>query len=1736
MLHKGHARSLGIPLLVALAVCAGLTFAVDATSAPFAPIGGASTAHYDALGRVSHHQYIGEFLPPRPGRVGTAQGSGPVPDTDLTPTAEVSQERDPNGSPSVLTNRVVFSSNGVDEDADARIDPTFPEDPTFVADYNIWIMRPDGSEQVQLTDRPGDEIEPSYSPGGNVVAYAGNETGNWEIYVFEVRSPNVVQCLTDKQATGFDKRHPTWSPDGNSIAYQCNVNGNWDIFTLPVAGDLPQTQVTFAPTDDTAPAWVPNSSAAGGLSGNAIAYTATVGATTRIHRVDANTLDDEAITDGRGDGLASDRDAAWSKDGAFLAFSSNRLMDGDTQYDYNIYRMNGVGEITTGVEAQPVSNNDVTDTTDDFDPSWSPLPADTQEPMRLYYESERADAAGTEWDIWATVYQDIDPPMVSGLPFTTAGDENAPKARLFTPGSDVYFHVNVFDKDTGVERVFVNIKDPDIKVWDPNYPDGRPWTGTQQWDTSIDGVQFHEWDYQTIVPGIELFDDGDPQHGDAVAGDGMFGGMWTVPANLVSDFVIDVIVFDVTGNWQNYDSLHGFTSEIFSPKANVLFVNDYCEGQHFIYELGFGRNNDFFSGWYVESFYLYNPSHDGSPLSNPPLNTITPTWGDIDLHSIWGYAFRNNVQSDDPDVWRIICRGPVPPGVYTYYLPTVEYQLEPQEAVDDPENAAPSRQVQVANRAVIWAAPHTGDVWVGQASGSIVDAGTQADLGLFLDRGGRVMISGMDIAWALTMNGTISNDFLRRYLKASFVSDSLSAAGTAVMGWDLTGLGGDPVTTQTFGHYPGDEQPDDLSTPEGNPAFDRGAPGGATPTSHDAHDWSWYPDVIRPETGPDIFPIYSYDAGGVAGVRYEDRTTTARAVYLAFGFESIHRGYNTTVGCKNHRSHLIHNVLCWTRTGGFRGQVIAIDDGKPITDPNPVVLIWTGTNPIGSRDRTPDYAVRCQDDGRFRLQGVPSGVYTLEAIRPGYEIDHRDGELTHGGWEPNILNFAISRSRPGVVAGIVSSEATDEPLGRVDVTAYEVPEEEEDTDGTVVTAQISGEEPVWGDLVQAGATSTAVDGSYKIENLPPGDYYVRADGSTIGFGEAWEQITITAGSTTTLDLKLPAADGALSVTVLDVETTDGIGAALVEVQSSLGVVIATGTTNNNGLAELQIQPGTYTVYASGPGYKRSDGDTALVASTQTTELGIALQGEEDGEAVTGKIVSATTGAPVGNVRVDLLVNDVVQQTVFSTDTFTEPGGGQAGYNYQFVDVPAGQVTVRPAPIGFTAVPAERIVTVISAAIVANINFSLDSLHVFPAGLQMISAPYNYTGSDAATVLNVTPALSLKLAAWEASRQRYRTYPQAPADQIRPGMGYWVMLDTASDVTLPGAAAPDPTGIALGAGWNIIGDPFPSLIDWYSATVENAVGVTLSMNEALSEGWIDGGMFAYVLGGYQNTAVFNPWVGTWVKANEALTLYISEQAGTLASPAEAKAAVRTPEDGWLASIRTTVDGMVDTSTYFGAAKGASSAHDAGLDMAKPPVAEFGPYVYAALGSGPQGAHSVDVRSAGDTRSSWRLTVDTSQTGSDVTLQWPDLGLAPTDVKPVLVDLATAKRTYMRTSTGYSFRAGDEPRAFDIIVAADATGALAVTGVTAQQTKPGGSAIAYTLSHDAAVDVEVLNIAGRGIRSVVSGEPQMAGTNSVVWNGLGAHGTRVPSGRYLIRITAKDAEGRAAQVVEPLSLGR
>jgi Tol biopolymer transport system component len=94
----------------------------------------------------------------------------------------------------------------------------------------------------RLSTTPDVERDAALSPDGRV-AFVSNSTGNWELYVGNPKSRDLVQ-ITESPGR---EANPRWSPDGKLILFQYEGPGvEPSLFSIPPAGGIPQKIVDDA--------------------------------------------------------------------------------------------------------------------------------------------------------------------------------------------------------------------------------------------------------------------------------------------------------------------------------------------------------------------------------------------------------------------------------------------------------------------------------------------------------------------------------------------------------------------------------------------------------------------------------------------------------------------------------------------------------------------------------------------------------------------------------------------------------------------------------------------------------------------------------------------------------------------------------------------------------------------------------------------------------------------------------------------------------------------------------------------------------------------------------------------------------------------------------------------------------------------------------------------------------------------------------------------------------------------------------------------------------------------------------------------------------------------------------------------------------------------------------------------------------------------------------------------------
>jgi serine/threonine-protein kinase len=120
----------------------------------------------------------------------------------------------------------------------------------------IYTMKPDGSNQINLTQSPSEDFWPRWAPDGSKIVFHSYEAndlgGNAEIYIMNADGKNWTRITRQESADKF----PDWSPDGKRIVFASDRDGDYEIYTMSKDGTQ-IAQLTDNPARDYFPMWSP---------------------------------------------------------------------------------------------------------------------------------------------------------------------------------------------------------------------------------------------------------------------------------------------------------------------------------------------------------------------------------------------------------------------------------------------------------------------------------------------------------------------------------------------------------------------------------------------------------------------------------------------------------------------------------------------------------------------------------------------------------------------------------------------------------------------------------------------------------------------------------------------------------------------------------------------------------------------------------------------------------------------------------------------------------------------------------------------------------------------------------------------------------------------------------------------------------------------------------------------------------------------------------------------------------------------------------------------------------------------------------------------------------------------------------------------------------------------------------------------------------------------------------------
>ena len=120
-------------------------------------------------------------------------------------------------------------------------------------DSDLYLSDLNGNDATKLTDTPGMDWDPSWSPDGTQIAFSLEVGDTWEIAVVNVEDGSVTN-LTEN---GFFDGRPRWSPDGKQILFESDRDGDWELYVMDSNGEN-VIQITENASSDWSASWSPD--------------------------------------------------------------------------------------------------------------------------------------------------------------------------------------------------------------------------------------------------------------------------------------------------------------------------------------------------------------------------------------------------------------------------------------------------------------------------------------------------------------------------------------------------------------------------------------------------------------------------------------------------------------------------------------------------------------------------------------------------------------------------------------------------------------------------------------------------------------------------------------------------------------------------------------------------------------------------------------------------------------------------------------------------------------------------------------------------------------------------------------------------------------------------------------------------------------------------------------------------------------------------------------------------------------------------------------------------------------------------------------------------------------------------------------------------------------------------------------------------------------------------------------
>jgi hypothetical protein len=656
-------------------------------------------------------------------------------------------------------------------------------------------------------------------------------------------------------------------------------------------------------------------------------------------------------------------------------------------------------------------------------------------------------------------------------------------------------------------------------------------------------------------------------------------------------------------------------------------------------------------------------------------------------------------------------------------------------------------------------------------------------------------------------------------------------------------------------------------------------------------------------------------------------------LYVCFGSHGDFEPYHGWVFTYNAATLAREGIFCSSPNGQEGG--IWMGGQGPVADAQGNIYFMVGNTDVGFENNSEDYG-----ESFVKLGLSANGLSELDYFKANnYDsLNAADADLGSAG--PMLLpgtHNLVGGGKQGVIYQVDTTN-----MGGLDLNQDQVVQEFQASNPEIVQSPVYWNSPVsgptiyvwgaYGDFLKAynmtggffNTSPYSEETTIQSPGLPGGCLSISANGSTAGTGIIWATHSVNGDANQSIvHGELDAFDATdltkVLWTSLQNQGRDDVGNVAKFVPPTIAngkVYIATFSKQldvyglfpiPSGLLPNSVTVGSpsFMLTVNGSGFESNsvvnwNGSPLATTFVSVTQLTATVPGSDVASIIPVTVTVSNPGGSRSN-GLPFTINPVPPATLTSISpnsatvgatgfTITIDGTGfLSGATTQWNStqlattfLSSTQVTA-VVPTADLAVLKPVSVTVTNPNAVASnaLPFTINPIHMFAAGLQMFSVPYDYS---AVPLFLALPYPNPELAVWVSQRDRYNLTPAAPADVLRLGQAYWVRFPQAVPLATPGvlASTTKPFIISLQEGWNMIGDPFPSAVDISTLLVEEGNGKEMSFQQAVQADLVSSTLYSYPANGptyiSQTSGALTPFSGYWMLATTACYILVPPPAG------------------------------------------------------------------------------------------------------------------------------------------------------------------------------------------------------------------------------------------------------------------